>query len=158
MWSSTFVPGLSLSRTCCAYVFHTRVFARLSHERVTCAGHFFCFQSSSKRKKSSVVKWKKEIEISSDFCPSSINAWSQTKRSFSAPFASTMSGLERELFFGNVFTTFAGSCDILVSTLQKLISNSWGKHKANQYHDGDFITDKTYSRQEHIGFYIKLSS
>ena len=26
--------------------------------------------------------------------------------------------------------------------LQKLISNSWGKHKANQYHDGDFIPDK----------------
>ena len=29
-------------------------------------------------------------------------------------------------------------------TLQKLISNSRGKHKANQYHDGDVIPDKTY--------------
>ena len=35
--------------------------------------------------------------------------------------------------------------------LQKLISNSWEKHKANhwnQYHDGDFIPDKTYWHQK----------
>ena len=30
----------------------------------------------------------------------------------------------------------------------KIIRNSWGKHKANQYHDGDFIPDKTYWRQK----------
>ena len=29
--------------------------------------------------------------------------------------------------------------------LQKLISNSWAKHKENQYHDGDFIPDKVWS-------------
>ena len=37
--------------------------------------------------------------------------------------------------------------------IQKLISNSWGKHKANQYHDGDFIPDKTYWRQKEIKEY-----
>ena len=35
-----------------------------------------------------------------------------------------------------------------IPVLQNLISNSWGKHKANQYHDGDFIPDKTYWRQK----------
>ena len=44
------------------------------------------------------------------------------------------------------------------SELQKLISNSWGKHKANQYHDSDVIPDKTYWILMNIGFYIKLSS
>ena len=37
---------------------------------------------------------------------------------------------------------------VLLYYLQKYISNSWGKHKANQYHDGDFIPDKTYWRQK----------
>ena len=47
----------------------------------------------------------------------------------------------------------------LLSILQKLISNSWGKHKGNHYHDGDFIpSDKTYWIPMNIGFYIKLSS
>ena len=32
--------------------------------------------------------------------------------------------------------------------IQKFISNSRGKHKAKQYHDGDFIPDKTYWRQK----------
>ena len=32
----------------------------------------------------------------------------------------------------------------VLNIIQKLISNSRGKHKANQYHDGDFIPDKTY--------------
>ena len=27
-------------------------------------------------------------------------------------------------------------------------SNSWGKHKANRYHDGEFIPDKTYWLQK----------
>ena len=36
----------------------------------------------------------------------------------------------------------------ILKILQKLISNSRGKHKANQYHDGDFIPDKTYWRQK----------
>ena len=31
---------------------------------------------------------------------------------------------------------------------EELVSNSWGKHKANQWHDGDFIPDKTYWRQK----------
>ena len=38
--------------------------------------------------------------------------------------------------------------EIKILNLQKLISNSWGKHKANQYHDGDFIPDKTFWRQK----------
>ena len=36
----------------------------------------------------------------------------------------------------------------VITELQKYISNSWGKHKANQYHDGDFIPDETYWRQK----------
>ena len=37
------------------------------------------------------------------------------------------------------------------SVIQKIISNSWRKGKANQYHDGDFIPDKTYWRQKEHG-------
>ena len=48
--------------------------------------------------------------------------------------------------------------DLKKGVVQKLICNSWGKHKGNQYHDGDFIPDKTYWILMNIGFYIKLSS
>ena len=37
---------------------------------------------------------------------------------------------------------------VALKVLSNIISNSWGKHKANQYHDGDFIPDKTYWRQK----------
>ena len=38
--------------------------------------------------------------------------------------------------------------EIKILNLQKLISNSWGKHKANQYNDGEFIPDKPFWRQK----------
>ena len=31
---------------------------------------------------------------------------------------------------------------IVLKSIQILINNSWGKHKENQYHVGDFICDK----------------
>ena len=56
--------------------------------------------------------------------------------------------------FGNQVQTLESvhlwflNTDKLFKKLQELISNSWGKHKANQNHDGDFIPDKTYWRQK----------
>ena len=37
---------------------------------------------------------------------------------------------------------------LFLCIFQKLFSNSWGRQKANQYHVGDFIPDKTYWRQK----------
>ena len=41
---------------------------------------------------------------------------------------------------------FLGGKRNLKMNFKKIISSSWGKHKGNQYHDGDFIPDKTYWR------------
>ena len=32
----------------------------------------------------------------------------------------------------------------VINHIKKFVSNSWGKHKGKQYHDGDLIPDKTY--------------
>ena len=45
-------------------------------------------------------------------------------------------------------STLPAADKTLLDNIQKLISNSWGKRKANQYHDSYFIPDKTYWRQK----------
>ena len=59
----------------------------------------------------------------------------------------------------SAYRTFYVKLNKLVFAIfKKLISNSWEKHKGNQYHDSDFIPDKTLWMQINIGFYIQLSS
>ena len=49
---------------------------------------------------------------------------------------------------GNIIIALQTKKNNIINKIQKLISNSWGKHKANQYHDGELIPDKTYWRQK----------
>ena len=74
------------------------------------------------------------------------------RKTFAHQGALLFNKLPRELKGSSFFTFDQTSWQF--QTFKKIISNLWGKHKASQYHDGDFIPD-TERIVTNIGIYLK---